>query len=242
MHRKTTARVLFRAGKNYDGYFTNDNLVKQLHSAMDLLEDHFPLGQVTGLFLFDNATTHQKRSPNALSARYMPLSCKIWNGKKGTTQMHNGILPNGDPQEFYWPNNHEKYPQYFKGMRQLLEERDLWRTGLRAQCEGFKCAAGSADCCARQILFCQPDFKNQKSELEEIAMDCGHIVVFYPKFHCELNFIEMCWGRAKFTYRMQPRTKVAADMAAVVCEALDDVSLLLMRRFSFLFLIISIDY
>jgi len=52
-------------------------------------------------------------------------------------------------------------------------------------------------CCARHILASQVDFKNQKPLLQEIIEAKGHKVVFYPKFHCELNYIEMYWGAAK---------------------------------------------
>ena len=50
---------------------------------------------------------------------------------------------------------------------------------------------------AVRILELQPDFVNQKSLIEETIESHGHKVIFYPKFHCELNFIELFWGAAK---------------------------------------------
>lgn len=41
---------------------------------------------------------------------------------------------------------------------------------------------------------------SQKSHLKELITLCGHICDFYPKYHCELNFIEQYWGAAKFCY------------------------------------------
>ena len=37
----------------------------------------------------------------------------------------------------------------------------------------------------------------QKPLVKEVIESRGHKVIFYPKFHCELNFIEMFWGAAK---------------------------------------------
>jgi hypothetical protein len=33
--------------------------------------------------------------------------------------------------------------------------------------------------------------------MQELVEGKGHLVVFYPKFHCELNWIEYYWGMAK---------------------------------------------
>jgi len=43
----------------------------------------------------------------------------------------------------------------------------------------------------------QPDFKAQKGRVQEVIEAKRHLVLFYPKFHCELNWIEYFWGRVK---------------------------------------------
>ena len=40
------------------------------------------------------------------------------------------------------------------------------------------------------------DFKKKVTILEHIESK-GHICMFIPKFHCELNAIERCWCHAK---------------------------------------------
>jgi hypothetical protein len=43
----------------------------------------------------------------------------------------------------------------------------------------------------------QPDFKEQKSLVQEVIECAGHLCILLPKFHCELNFIEYFWGTVK---------------------------------------------
>jgi hypothetical protein len=64
------ARVLFKAGKNRDGFFDADNLLRQVDKAIDIFEG-LTNGWAQGLFVFDNAPSHQKRAPDAISARHM---------------------------------------------------------------------------------------------------------------------------------------------------------------------------
>ena len=42
-----------------------------------------------------------------------------------------------------------------------------------------------------QLLSQQDDFKNQESMVEAIIKKASHFCVFLPKFHYELNLIEM---------------------------------------------------
>src|SRR6185369_4983678 len=104
---------------------------------------------------------------------------------------------NGSVQEMVFPNDYpdEKLCGKPKGMKQ---ERGLWRPNLKAFCKNNDVSLEeNLTCCARHILASQVDFKNQKPLLQEIIEAKGHKVVFYPKFHCELNYIEMYWGAAK---------------------------------------------
>jgi hypothetical protein len=44
----------------------------------------------------------------------------------------------------------------------------------------------------------QPDFKSQRPWLKEVVEDdIGATIIYYPKFHCELNYIEMVWAYIK---------------------------------------------
>ncbi|OAX31474.1 hypothetical protein K503DRAFT_794945 [Rhizopogon vinicolor AM-OR11-026] len=64
---------------------------------------------------------------------------------------------------------------------------------LNAECPGFKCSPDKMSrCCCRRFLYNQPDFTNVKSHLETVCEERGFRVIFLPKFHCELSFIEMC--------------------------------------------------
>ena len=113
---------------------------------------------------------------------------------------------------------------WFKGVENIIRERGMWpENGLNAQCEGFKCVPGRVDCCCRHLLFSQPDFIAQKSQLEEYITSCGHICDFDPNFHCELNFIEQYWGAVKFHYRSSPRTSDMDAMEKNVLACLDSV-------------------
>ncbi|RPD79441.1 hypothetical protein L226DRAFT_543454 [Lentinus tigrinus ALCF2SS1-7] len=141
-----TAQVLFRAGKNREGYFTNEDILAQMRKAMAIVKKYY--SNDDHVFVFDNATTHTKCPDGALSARAMPkgLARKeagFWgpevtatdaNGKpkyksdgtlqKIRVQMGNGRLPDGSPQSLYFPEGHEHAGQ-FKGMAVILRERGL---------------------------------------------------------------------------------------------------------------------
>ena len=48
-------------------------------------------------------------------------------------------------------------------------------------------------CCLTYVLSNEPDFKGQKEWLTEVVENSNCRIIFYPKYHCELNFIEMVW-------------------------------------------------
>ncbi|KAF9001365.1 hypothetical protein BDQ17DRAFT_1244618 [Cyathus striatus] len=147
---------------------------------------------------------------------------------KKTIRMRDGILPDGTPQSLYFPDSHQN-AGLFKGMAVILEERGY------TQCSDFRdgCAqANQADCCCRRMLYNEPDFVNVKSRLEEECQARGFLVLFLPKFHCKLNFIEQCWGYSKRIYQKAPPSSKADDLQANVEHALEAVPLHTMRRFA----------
>ncbi|ETV63847.1 hypothetical protein H257_19219 [Aphanomyces astaci] len=48
-----------------------------------------------------------------------------------------------------------------------------------------------------ESIFYANDDGEMKSILEETIVAAGHVCLFFPKYHCELNPIESYWGAAK---------------------------------------------
>jgi hypothetical protein len=114
--------------------------------------------------------------------------------------MCDAVFHDGSPQPLYFPPGH-KLAGVFKGMHVILEERGYQNVEkLRAKCPKFQCEKGAVACCCHQILYNEPDFVKAESLLKAHCKAQGFHVIFLPKFHCELNFIEQCWGNAKWTY------------------------------------------
>jgi transposase len=147
-------------------------------------------------------------------------------------RMANGHFADGTPQPLYFPEGHER-AGVFKGMATILQERGFGdMSKVRAECKEFKCAPGATDCCCRRILYNQPDFANVPSLLEITCKARGFKVIFLPKFHCELNFIEQCWGYAKRLYRLNPESSREDVLQRNALEALEAIPIDTMRRFA----------
>ena len=63
-------------------------------------------------------------------------------------------------------------------------------SALQAECKGFKCPQNATSCCCQCMLYNELDFSEVESLLETTCKARGFQVLFLPKFHCELNFIE----------------------------------------------------
>jgi hypothetical protein len=53
------------------------------------------------------------------------------------------------------------------------------------------------DCCMKKMIANQQDFRSERPLIQLIIEEAGHKCWFLPKFHCELNPIEMYWGWVK---------------------------------------------
>jgi len=94
-----------------------------------------------------------------------------------------------------------------KGIKTILEERGLWNTLQHKVLSCDLCKSGhppgNINCCAKRLLSEQTDFKEQKEWLQDTVERYGHSIIFFPKFHCELNYIEMVWGYIKAKLRRE---------------------------------------
>ncbi|KAJ8589880.1 hypothetical protein M405DRAFT_737872, partial [Rhizopogon salebrosus TDB-379] len=87
-------------------------------------------------------------------------------------------------------------------------------------------------CCCRHMLYNEADFMNVKSVLELACDTRGISVLFLPKFHCELNFIEQCWGHAKRLYRQKPPLSSEEDLEKNLVGTLASVTVEQMRKYA----------
>ncbi|GLB43911.1 hypothetical protein LshimejAT787_1500950 [Lyophyllum shimeji] len=252
---KESARVVFRAGVRREGYFTCEDILEQVRRALFILADHF--SNEDHVFVYDNATTHLKRADEALSATKMPKGPsktletnfgvlvnvlgpdgkprRDEDGKylKKKIPMRNGKFADGTVQEFYFPEGHP-LAGLFKGMALILTERGYDVSRKKVQCgKSFaNCPEGATDCCCRRMLYSKPDFVAEEPLLRTLCESHGVPVLFLPKFHCELNFIEQCWGYAKRRYRLLPESSKEEDLERNVLASLEEVPLISMRRFA----------
>jgi hypothetical protein len=77
----------------------------------------------------------------------------------------------------------------------------------------------------------EEDFKNQEIWLREIASNAGMEVEFFPKFHCEFNWIERYWCNTKRKVRKSCDYSFKT-LVTTVPKCLDEVDVITMRRYA----------
>ena len=82
-----------------------------------------------------------------------------------------------------------------------------------------------------RVLAAQEDFKADKPLLQEVIESMGHKVIFYSKFHPELNFIEQYWGAAK-RYTRQHCDYTWNGLKETLPSAFDSISLQTIRKYA----------
>jgi hypothetical protein len=192
-----------------DNYWNGEKMVwHTVQIAIPIFQYAFPDCQA--LFAFDNASNHCCFAPDALIASNINLH----PGGKQPLMRDSFDHARGLPQSMRFPDTHHNYAVRgkAKGAEVILRERGLWPCSGHGS-DGFKflrqCSMQQGGCnpllpggcCAQQVLSAQQDFQNQKGQLEEEIEAANHLVIFYPKFHCELNFIERFWCAAKWYAR-----------------------------------------
>jgi hypothetical protein len=222
---RTPARSSFLAPAG-----TFDQLMVQVKNAIKIFEALHPGCQA--VFIFDQSSAHASLPPDALRAFEMNKS----DGGKQRKQ-RDTVIPMTNPGPCFRGKLQKMttVSGEAKGLKTVLEERGFNIKGLRAKCAPV-CPFESQKCCLARLLSQQDDFTNQQSMLETLIKESGHECLFLPKFHCELNPIEMVshckpfsyffsllqyWGWCKYRYREHTKEnfKAAKDRAIQVLDA-----------------------
>ena len=179
-------------------------MVEHTEFAVKILKFAFP--GCEGLYAFDNASNHCPYTPNALTTTKMNLGP---GGKQPVMRDGWDYAQNlSHPMVFSQNNPDPKLRGQPKGIRKVILERGLWQdrrwdgSKFLLSCpkgtKGPGCDPGvNGECCSITLHQSQKDFKEQKGALQELVETAGHSVIFYLKFHCELNFIERFWRDTK---------------------------------------------
>ena len=193
-----TARVLLEYGVDKEGYWTSEKFMVNIEVAARIAEFKYPSDKHTIVWLFDQSSCHRAFAEDALNA-------KVMNVRPGGVQPRmRDTMWAGKVQRMVYDDGTPK------GMKQVLEERGINTARMVAED-------------IRTVLSWHDDFRNEKTIVEHYLNGRGHLAMFIPKFHCELNPIERVWGQAK-VYSRKHSNFTLARLRQIVDPALDSVS------------------
>jgi hypothetical protein len=207
-----------------EGYFNNEMLLKQVDNAVTIFEARYPSAQA--VFIFDHAPSHMKTPEDALNVDRMNvrdggkqpfMRDTVWDGQVQRMVTDDGIQ---------------------KGLRTVLEERGINTKGMNA--EKLKEVLGEFEVKCSTIvththtetmmLTHMQDFKDKTTLLQQLIEGRGHICLYLPKFHCELNPIEQCWCHAKKHTRANCNGSIVR-LRKIIPESLDGIGNDVIARF-----------
>ena len=203
---KQYARKSIEYGENRDGYWTSERFLEQLEDSALIAECKYPKEQgYKVVWVFDHSSCHGAYADDALIATRM-------NAKPGGKQaLLRDMIWDGKVQRMVFSVG------VAKGLIQMLKERGRYRPGMKLDE-------------MRAEISTHPDFKNEKTKIEHFLNSKGFCCMFLPKFHCELNPIERCWGQAK-RYTRAHCNYTIAGLRKNVPQGLESVSVENIRNY-----------
>jgi hypothetical protein len=237
----TKSRMIIYPGKNSNEWWDCQQLLVQVEHFIGLFEIVHPVDVC--MIVFDCSANHQAFADNALVVSRMNVKPGGKQALMRTTSYVHAFqrhLPTHQQvqieQEMVYPADHPTFASLPKGMLAVVEERGLLpveRSKLLQKCKQCKLKevrhSSITDCCLDRILSLESDFSNEKSALRDLVENRGHMCLFLPKFHCELNPIELAWGASKASCRQDcdysfPKLKERVPVA------LDAIEITTIRR------------
>ena len=169
---KKYARRFLEYGENKEGYWTRDKFIDQMKSAVEMAELKYPkVESWRHVWVFDHSSCHAAMA-DALDANKMNVNPGGKQRKMRDTVWRGVVQSMNDRHGVA------------KGMRQVLRERHVDVSRMTADQ-------------MRATIAAMDDFKNEKSLIQHLLIERGHIPAFLPKFHPELNPIERVWAQLK---------------------------------------------
>lgn len=230
-----TSYKIIRPGKNRDGYWKNSDLVKQVEECIPLFEAFHNPNEYQLLFAFDNSQNHHAKPPDALLVNKLKLNDHAPSEKRPKLFRPTTFIDSatGEVKD----QNILRDDGWVKGMRTILQERGLWDrvAGKKImRCQACKDTPKEPDdpiinCCCHRLLSVQPDFADSQEWLQEVITEAGHLIIFFPKFHCELNYIEMVWAYIKREIKSDCKYSLE-EMHRQLKEQLDSIPLEYVRK------------
>ena len=204
---------MFEYGKNREGYWMGEKMVKHMTDVLDVLGVLYP--EHSPVCFFDWSSCHDCMEVGAAAVSKMNVG--VGGVRKGeqltpmnriqlladTPKIRKGEWQNltfqpGDAPPFYALHMEAAdYVGRVKGMKQILWERGLFKPGMTKDGGKVKDPTLSME----YVLGNQPDFKAVPSSLQVLVERLGGRSLMLPKYHCELNPIELMWGMSKFLVR-----------------------------------------
>ncbi|CAB1109985.1 unnamed protein product [Ectocarpus sp. CCAP 1310/34] len=219
--RKFSTYYKFEYGKNKEGYWTGEKMIEHMADVLDLLAVKFPRHRP--ICFFDWSSCHDCVEEGAPSVTRMNAGYGgVRKGQEIAPQNATTILEDtpklkvGAVQHLTFQQG--EYPFYepgatdhvgkVKGMKQILFERGLWIPGMTMS-GGKTGQEPNKKMSMPAVLRAQKDFANVDSSLEVLLKRHGGVALMLPKFHCELNPIELVWGRSKWWVRRNCKYTIA---------------------------------
>ncbi|KAG2055339.1 hypothetical protein BDR06DRAFT_981939 [Suillus hirtellus] len=196
--------------KGRDGYFSNNDTLHHAKKAMAILEKDYP--DDDHIFVFDNATTHLQRVDDELSAHNMPKGCKVWGVSTPVRDIRGKQVCGPDGKIL---------------MYKVCIANGILNDGSQQELYWQDCHpnTGMFEGIARILEEHGFDVSMLKAQCENFNCPQG-------AFHCELSFIEQCWGYAKQLYHCYPLSAGDINLEYNVLKALNAVPLTSMSKFA----------